>query len=40
VPARSTPSACDRVFVDFDTDARKSYEDRAQQATGIVEHRD
>ena len=28
----------DRVFIDFDTAARKAYEDRAQHATGIVEH--
>ncbi len=30
----------DRVFLDFDTGARKAYEDRAQHATGIVEHHD
>ncbi|MCW2687896.1 MAG: short-chain dehydrogenase/reductase [Mycobacterium sp.] len=27
----------DRVFLDFDTNARKSYEDRAQTALGVVE---
>ncbi len=27
----------DRVFLDFDTQARKSYEDRAQNATGVVD---
>ncbi|MBV8350459.1 MAG: SDR family NAD(P)-dependent oxidoreductase, partial [Mycolicibacterium sp.] len=30
----------DRVFLDFDTSARKAYEDRAQHATGIIEHQD
>jgi hypothetical protein len=30
----------DRVFLDFDTTARKEYEERAQQATGVIEHRD
>jgi len=30
----------DRVFLEFDTSARKAYEDRARHATGIVEHRD
>jgi short-subunit dehydrogenase len=27
----------DRVFLDFDAQARKSYEDRAQNATGVVD---
>jgi short-subunit dehydrogenase len=30
----------DRVFLDFDAGARKAYEDRAADATGIVEHGD
>jgi NADP-dependent 3-hydroxy acid dehydrogenase YdfG len=30
----------DRVFLDVDTGARRAYEDRAQHATGIVEHQD
>ncbi|MCW2652162.1 MAG: hypothetical protein QOE41_170 [Mycobacterium sp.] len=30
----------DRVFLDFDTTARKEYEERAQHATGVIEHRD
>jgi NADP-dependent 3-hydroxy acid dehydrogenase YdfG len=29
-------SGTDRVFLDFDTSARESYEDRAQHATGLV----
>jgi short-subunit dehydrogenase len=30
----------DRVFLDFDPTARKSYEDRAQSSTGVQEHKD
>jgi short-subunit dehydrogenase len=30
----------DRIFLDFDTTARQAYEQRAQSALGIVEHRD
>jgi short-subunit dehydrogenase len=30
----------DTVFLDFDTSARRSYEDRAQHATGVVEHKE
>jgi short-subunit dehydrogenase len=30
----------DTVFLNLDTTARRSYEDRAQHATGVVEHRD
>lgn len=30
----------DRVFLDFDTTERKAYEERAQHATGVIEHRD
>jgi short-subunit dehydrogenase len=29
----------DTVFLDLDTSARRSYEDRAQHATGVVEHK-
>ena len=35
----NTRLGLDRVFLDFDTGARKAYEDRARQATGIIEHR-
>jgi hypothetical protein len=30
----------DTVFLSLDTGARRSYEDRAQHATGVVEHKD
>lgn len=30
----------DTVFLNFDTKARAAYEDRAQHATGVVEHKD
>jgi short-subunit dehydrogenase len=30
----------DTVFLSFDTNARRSYEDRAQHATGVVEHKE
>ncbi|MGH3522569.1 MAG: SDR family NAD(P)-dependent oxidoreductase, partial [Mycobacterium sp.] len=30
----------DTVFLNFDTTARQAYEDRAQHATGVVEHKD
>ena len=30
----------DTVFLSFDSQARRSYEDRAQHATGVVEHKD
>jgi short-subunit dehydrogenase len=30
----------DTVFLNFDTTARRAYEDRAQHATGVVEHKD
>jgi short-subunit dehydrogenase len=30
----------DTVFLNFDAGARRSYEDRAQHATGVVEHKD
>ncbi len=30
----------DTVFLAFDTSARRSYEDRAQHATGVVEHKE
>ncbi|MBS9534490.1 SDR family oxidoreductase [Mycobacterium sp. M1] len=30
----------DTVFLNLDTEARRAYEDRAQHATGVVEHRD
>ncbi|OBI43692.1 short-chain dehydrogenase [Mycobacterium kyorinense] len=30
----------DTVFLNFDTTARAAYEDRAQHATGVVEHKD
>ncbi len=30
----------DTVFLDFDTSARRSYEDRAQHATGVIEHKE
>jgi NADP-dependent 3-hydroxy acid dehydrogenase YdfG len=30
----------DTVFLQLDTKARKAYEDRAQSATGVVEHKD
>jgi hypothetical protein len=28
----------DTVFLQLDTEARRAYEDRAQHATGIVDH--
>jgi short-subunit dehydrogenase len=30
----------DTVFLNFDNTARRAYEDRAQHATGVVEHKD
>ena len=30
----------DTVFLQLDTKARQSYEDRAQSATGVIEHQD
>jgi hypothetical protein len=30
----------DTVFLNLDTRARAAYEDRAQHATGVVEHKD
>jgi hypothetical protein len=30
----------DRVFMNFDAAARKSYEDRAQSSHGVTEHRE
>jgi hypothetical protein len=30
----------DAVFLQLDTTARRNYEDRAQHATGVVEHRE
>jgi hypothetical protein len=27
----------DRVFLDFDTQARQNYENRAQHATGVID---
>jgi short-subunit dehydrogenase len=30
----------DTVFLNFDTGARRSYEDRAQHATGVIEHKE
>jgi hypothetical protein len=30
----------DTVFLSFDSGARQFYEDRAQHATGVVEHKD
>jgi hypothetical protein len=30
----------DTVFLNLDNTARRSYEDRAQHATGVVEHKD
>ncbi|WIM87188.1 SDR family oxidoreductase [Candidatus Mycobacterium wuenschmannii] len=30
----------DTVFLNFDTTARRAYEDRAQHATGVVEHKE
>jgi hypothetical protein len=30
----------DTVFLNVDNEARRSYQDRAQQATGVVEHKD
>jgi hypothetical protein len=30
----------DTVFLDVNTSARRIYEDRAQHATGVVEHKD
>jgi hypothetical protein len=30
----------DTVFLNLDTQARAAYEDRAQHATGVVEHKD
>ena len=30
----------DTVFLNLDTTARRAYEDRAQHATGVVEHND
>jgi short-subunit dehydrogenase len=30
----------DAVFLNFDTTARRNYEDRAQHATGVVEHKE
>jgi hypothetical protein len=30
----------DTVFLQLDTNARQSYENRAQSATGVIEHRE
>jgi short-subunit dehydrogenase len=36
----NTKMGNDTVFLSFDTSARRNYEDRAQHATGVVEHKD